>query len=159
MRLKSGEAQEFRWQMIVSLSKQNKRQAEIAALLGICQSSVSRVLSQSHLGEVLGSKKPPGAKSKLSGEQKRELESILLAGAVSYGFEGEMWTDKRLVRVVEEKFGIRYSDPQVHTIVKSMGFSKQRFSLRDTKQSALKMDHWREIQLPELKKKPKPTRE
>jgi transposase len=154
MRLKSGEAREFRWQTIVSLSKADKRQGEIAAILGICQSSVSRVLAQSARGQELQAKRPPGAKSKLSPEQKAALEEILLSGAVSYGFEGEMWTAKRIVVVIGETFGVHYSGRQVNTIVKAMGLSKQRFSIVDSRQSAQSMQDWRATQLPDLKKSP-----
>jgi transposase len=156
MRLKTGEAREFRWQTVVALWKENKKQVEISTLLGISQSSVSRLLRKASQGQELTYKKQPGAKSKLSEAQKQQLDSLLLAGAVAYGFEGEIWTAKRIVVVIEETFGVHYSARQVNTIVRSLGFSKQRFSLLDNKQAKEKLQHWRGQELGEIKKKRRP---
>ena len=46
MRLSSKPARDFRWQTVVKLSESCKRQQEIAELLLISQSSVSRILTR-----------------------------------------------------------------------------------------------------------------
>ena len=153
MRLKSSEAREFRWHTIVALSQQEKTQSQISALLTISQSSVSRVLSKVKEGKPPHAGKAPGAKSKLDAGQRLQLEQLLTTGALAYGFENEYWTDKRVVRVIQESFGVSYSDRQVNKIIKNLVFSKQRFFRQDNKQSPQLVQAWKEQDLPAIKKK------
>lgn len=153
MHLKGKNAKQFRWETVIALHKDGKTQTEIGTLLQLCQSSVSRILKQyARCGEVKV-KTSPGARCRLDSEQKDCLRSILLSGSVSYGFEGEYWTNKRVMAVIKEQFGILYKERQMSSILKNMGFSKQRFSKVDVRQSAEKLAAWKCKELPELKKK------
>lgn len=153
MRLCSKSARQYRWDTIIRLREMGKSQSEIRDIVQISQSSVSRVLQQfSNEGKV-EVKSQPGRPCRLSDVEQSELKSIVELGSVNYGFEGEYWTNKRLVLVIREKFGKSYQERQISTIMKKLGLSKQKFQKKDARQSAEKLSEWKEMTLPALKKK------
>ena len=56
-----------------------------------------------------------GRPSKLSSEQKKELISTLE--------QRDDWTTKEITSLIEDKFGIKYSDKQVSRILRSFGMN------------------------------------
>lgn len=155
MRLSGKSAKQFRWDTIVRLSSLGKSQTEISEIVQLCQSSVSRVLSRAKKEGKAEVKSSKGGPRRLSEAQSAALKEIVLLGSVSYGFEGEYWTNKRLMQVIAEKFGVSYKERQISTIMKRLGLSKQRFQKKDVRQSAEKVSEWKSSKLPELKKKVK----
>lgn len=153
MRLEGINAKQFRWETVVALSKDGKTQTEIGNLLQLCQSSVSRILQQYRSQGEVKVKINAGAECRLNEGQKGALRDILVAGSVCYGFEGEYWTNKRVLLVIKEQFGIGYQVRQISNILQKLGFSKQRFSKVDARQSAEKLAAWKASELPALKKK------
>jgi transposase len=154
MRLSTHQAKQFRWDTIISLDAKGTKQSDIAALLSIQQSSVSRVLARHREEGRAQIKKAKGAPNKLTLAQKQRLSDLLKQGRVRYGFEGEYWTNKRIIRVIEEQFGVVYTVSPISKIVKKLGFSKQKFKQVDARQDASKVAAWKDERLPELKKKP-----
>jgi len=154
MRLKDQSAQKFRRQMIVRLDEEGHGQSKIAELLDLSQSYISRVLrSYKQLGaqafEVSTGK---GAVSRLSKDQKVALCGLLEAGAVSYGFEGAIWTSKRVRRVIAEQFGILYSQRQVDRILKELNYTRQKPQKVDYRQPKASVEDWKTEGLVALKK-------
>lgn len=154
MRLKDRSAQKFRRQTIVRLDEEGHGQSKIAELLDVSQSYVSRILrSYKQLGtqafEVSTGK---GAVSRLSGDQKVELCALLEAGVVSYGFEGAIWTSKRVQRVIAEQFGVLYSQRQVDRILKELNYTRQKPQKVDYRQSKASVEAWKTQELSALKK-------
>lgn len=154
MRLKDRSAQKFRRQTIVRLNEEGHGQSKIAELLDVSQSYVSRIIrSYKKVGtqafEVSTGK---GAVSRLSGDQKVELCELLEAGAVSYGFEGAIWTSKRVQRVIAEQFGVLYSQRQVDRILKELNYTRQKPQKVDYRQSKASVEAWKTEGLAALKK-------
>ena len=106
MRLQSKEAREHRWQTAVNLHELGHSQQQISSTLGLCQSSISRVLSKHSRGEPLEEKVNKGAPPKLTQEQCGLLSEIVLAGAIQRGFESDFWTNKRIILVIQEEFNV-----------------------------------------------------
>jgi len=154
MRLKDQSAQKFRRQMILRLHEEGHGQAKIGILLDISQSYVSRILRlHKHLGlrafEVSTGK---GSVSRLSEGQKAQLCELIDAGAVAYGFDGAIWTSKRVVRVIAEQFGISYSQRQVDRILKGLNYTRQKPQKMDYRQSKTAVEQWKKEELSSLKK-------
>ncbi|MCA9167683.1 MAG: winged helix-turn-helix domain-containing protein [Planctomycetales bacterium] len=74
----------------------------------------------------LAAKPHPGPAPKLSRQQKQELMSILLRGAVASGFRNELWTCARVAEIVRTKFGVLYHPDYVGRILHDLGFSPQK---------------------------------
>lgn len=101
--------------------------AEVARRLGVSWTAVQK-WDQRRLTDGPNSwreRKHPGAARRLTVEQRKKLVKILLEGARTYGFEADLWTLKRTAQVIEEEFGVEYSESGVWRLLRDMGFSAQ----------------------------------
>src|SRR5215813_8986785 len=56
----------------------------------------------------LGAKPAPGRPSRLDARQRQALTRILLQGALSCGYPTDLWTTRRVAKVIEKRFGVDY---------------------------------------------------
>lgn len=152
MRLLSRAAREYRRSTIVRLHESGHKQSEIADVLEVDQSVVSRVLQAHRSGASLAEKVNKGAPCRLSGQQLSELGGLIQRGASYSGFESDHWSGPRLARLVRDRFGVAYSPSGILKVVQRMGFSKQRYRQKDRRQPGAHT--WYEEKLPAIKKKP-----
>lgn len=150
-----GEAGEVCRRVVVNLLRSGKTQEETAELVELSQSAVSRIWKRFNESgeEGLAARNSPGAPAKLSPEQKAMIPELLFAGPEVYGFEGNLWTRRRVQTVIREKLGITYCESHIGVLLKEVGFSLQKPHRRDYRQKPEKVREWREETLPELKKK------
>src|SRR5688572_3525551 len=102
-------------------------QAEVARRVGVTRTTVSdwnESLAEGGL-EAL-KRRPRGRPAGLDAAQRRELLKALTTGALAEGLPTELWTLARVGRLIERRFGRRYSESQVWRILVSLGFSCQR---------------------------------
>ena len=104
--------------------------------------------------EALKAKPHPGKPPKLTDEQKRELENILLRGPLAAGFPTDLWTLKRVAQVIERQFGVKYHPSHVWKILRGMGWSAQKPERRARDRDEVAIRQWQEETWPEVKKKP-----
>jgi transposase len=155
MRTRVENITEYQQRICVKLIEKGSKQAEIAEILEKTQGWVSQVYTKyKEFGlDGLKEKKAKGADSKLTIDQKNELRVLIKNGAESYGFEGNIWTRKRLKSVIVKHFCIEYSERHVGRIVKGMGFTIQKPKKIDYRQDPDKIKDWKENELPKIKKK------
>ena len=99
------EARRFR---AFKLKQKGWRQTDIAEALGVSDSSVSHWLKKAREGgkEALKTSLRPGRPPKLSEEERtKRLPSLLEKGPEHYGFRGDVWTRKRVRKIIKEEFG------------------------------------------------------
>jgi transposase len=92
---------------------------DVAFALDASVSSVER-WKQAYRAKGAGAfqlKVPSGRPSKLGANQLRELETILLQGAMASGYPEEQWTLQRIGRVIEKRFGVRLDPSWVRRIL------------------------------------------
>ena len=129
-------------------------QAEIARTLDVSRQAVSaweraRVEDpQAWRRRRLG--RPPA----LDAQQKKRLAGALVKGAVACGFPTELWTLKRVGRLIEREFGVKFVPSNVWLILKSLGFSCQRPTGRAIQRDEAAILEWKTQRWPQLKKKP-----
>jgi len=155
MKIKGISAKTYRRQVIVNLSTLcSHRPRQIAEIVGVSQAMVSKVLaSYRRQGEsALQVHSPRGAPAKLSAAQLTELPALLAKGAPSYGFQGERWTRKRVSHLIQEHFGIPYSERHVGRLLTALGYSLQQPAVVHPKQSTTQVQEWQQTDLPALKK-------
>ena len=113
------EARRFR---AFELKQDGWKQTDIAEALGVSEGAVSQWMKKAREGgkEALKTEPRPGRPPKLSEEERTErLPSLLEKGPEHFGFRGEVWTRKRVQKVIKEKFKVEYDVSQVGRILGS----------------------------------------
>lgn len=116
-----GNSEHLKWRrsQAIRLLKSGKSIREVAFALDASVSSVERWKNAYRIeGKgALQPKVPSGRPSKLSPKNLRELEDILLQGAIAAGYLEEQWTLQRIGYVIEERLGIRLDPSWVRRIL------------------------------------------
>lgn len=148
---------EYRRMRVWEMHQQGYKQQAIADALGLSQAGVNYIIKRAQEGgeAALRKKKAPGAKPRLSPEQKEALLVKLEQGAEAFGFEGDVWTTKRIAHMIREEFGVSYHHDYIGPLLRSLGWSFQKPVVRATQRDEEAIATWREKRWPELKKSPK----
>jgi transposase len=91
----------------------------IARILGVCRTSLYRWLALAQrVPAALAAKPHPDPKLRLSNEQIRDLEGLLLQGAKAHGWHNELWSAQRVAQVIRRHFGVEYHVEHVRKIIR-----------------------------------------
>ena len=102
--------------------------------------------------EALLPKPVPGAPSKLTGEQREALRAILVKGAKAAGFDSDLWTGRRIVAVIRQRFGVAYHERYVLRLLRALGLTPQRPEPEAHERDPEVKAHWLHWQWPAIKK-------
>jgi transposase len=126
----------------------------IAAGMGMKRSTVFAWKKAWKAGgaQALAAKPVPGRPGTLSDEQSAELK-VLLTGhtPADYGFDAALWTRALIADLVEQRFGVRFTDTWVGTLMRRLGFSPQRPVYKATQQDPEKIQQWRTVVYPAIR--------
>ncbi len=132
-------------------------QSEIARRLGVAPTSVSRwartLAAQGREG--LRKAGRAGRKPRLSEEDLKRLEQGLLKGPEALGYETPLWTLWRVGHLIEQEFGVRYHKGHIWKILRQLKWSCQRPEGRARERNERAIQHWKRVEWPRIKKKPK----
>ena len=130
---------------------------EVARRVGVAPISVSRWREAYETGgeKALASKPVPGRPAKLSEVERRKLTRLLKQGPRAHGYRNELWTLKRIARVIEKQFGVHYDPSSVWHILKALGYSCQKPERRARERDAQAIERWRKKDWPRIKKSTK----
>ena len=123
------EYREYRRLRAYELKEQGWKQKDIAAALGVTEGAVSQWLKRAREEGGRGAlrrRPPPGPRPRLTPEQRTHLRDLLKQGAEAAGFEGNVWTSKRIVTVIRREFGVRYHRAHISRLVRTLGVSLQK---------------------------------
>jgi transposase len=95
-----------------------------------------------------------GRKPKLDGPALTRLRARLKAGALAAGYGTDLWTLKRVRKLIEQECGVRYSESGVWHVLTNLGFSCQRPSARAIQRDEQTISNWKQKTWPALKKTP-----
>jgi transposase len=144
-----------------------KRRLEAAKLFdeGATQAEVARRLAVSRVSAMrwyrlwrkggrgrLGQTPPLGRPSRLSPMQLKRIEEALLKGPQSQGYSTELWTLPRVAVVVERVSGVSYHPGHVWRVLRGMGWSLQRPTLRARERDDEAIARWKRRDWPRAKK-------
>ncbi len=129
--------------------------AHVARRIGSSISSVLRWKEDHETGgdKALSPKPVPGRPRKLKGKEIKRLLKILLRGAMAYGFPNEIWTLKRIARVIRKEFGVEYHPGHVWRILRHFRWSCQVPERRALQRDEEAIEHWKRYKWPTIKKK------
>ena len=136
------------------LLRAGMKQAEVARRLATTRSSVSRWEKRRQQGgeEALKGPKRFGRPRRLSDGQCAELIGQLKMGALAAGFATELWTLPRMRMLIEQRFGVKLTEPSVWRLLRSLGWSVQRPSGQARQRDEKAIRTWKARRWPELKK-------
>src|SRR5919205_2935576 len=106
------------------LKREGWSQQRIAEALGVSKGAVSQWMKRARDGggaEALKRRPAPGARPRLSEQQRAKLPELLERGAEAHGFRGEVWTCERVAIVIRREFGISYHPAHVSRSLKTLG--------------------------------------
>jgi transposase len=141
----------------LELYEQGWRAIRIAEALGVTRGAVSQWMARARAGgrEALRHQKPPGARPRLTAEQRAQIPMLLAKGAESHGFIGDIWTTARVATVIRRAFGVRYHPAHVSRLVRQLGWTQQLPRTRASQRDEAKVAVWREQTWPALQAKPR----
>lgn len=132
-------------------------QAHVARQLEVCRQAASRRYAAWDSGgrEALkGTGRRTGRKPKLCGEQLCQLEAILLADAPAAAFETDLWTLKRIARVIRRQFRVAYYAAPVWKVLGQLGWSCQRPERKARERNEEGIKRWMRYRWPQVTKRP-----
>ena len=134
-----------RRQKAMALFEQGERQAVVAAVLKVSRQSVSRWYqdwinkdTQAIHGAIRA-----GRKRRLSQQQVAQIQKELLKGATAHGYSSDLWTLPRVAQLIESTTAVRYHPGHVWRVLRQMGWSLQRPTLRAKERDEHKIRLWK----------------
>lgn len=102
----------------------------------------------------LVAKPTPGRPPRLKPRQRERLIRLLARGARAAGHPNELWTTRRIARLIEREFGVAYHPAHVSRILADCGWSWQKPERRAVERNEAAIAHWKRYRWVEIKKKP-----
>lgn len=118
----------------LELYRQGWKQKHIAEALGVTCGAVSqwvkriREAEEEDVVDALRRRKPTGAPSHLTDEQREGLQSLLTQGAQCWGYTDDVWTYRRVAEVIERAYGVRYHESYVGRLLRGCGIEVRHVS-------------------------------
>lgn len=131
------------------------KQKDIATAVGVTTGAVSQWLSTAdEQGQrALHSRPHIGRPPELTPAEKRLIPEFLSHGAEAYGFRGEVWTCRRVKKVIEWEFGVSYHKSHVARVLKELKWTPQLPIERATQRDEVAVAQWRDEVWADMKKK------
>ena len=158
MRLKGSAAVlEARRHRALRLLDQGRSLNEVARRLDCAPSSVMRWRDarEEDGEEGLRVRFSPGRPPKLTARQKQRLVTLLLLGALAYGYATDLWTTSRIARLIFREFRVRYHRAHVGRLLHALGWSVQKPERRALERNEERIAQFKRKTWPEIKKKPR----
>jgi transposase len=144
-------AWEFRRRRAVELMGQGEAWAVIAHVLGVSIQSLYNWDRKTKSGVGLSVKPLSGRRSKLSSSQLEALRKLLLQGAKAHGWSNDLWTGKRVAKVIKDHFGVDFSINYVQALLRnSLNWTVQRPVLHVSEPSKGATKQWLAVELPRI---------
>jgi transposase len=129
----------------IQLLKARKPPTTVARALSASRSSIYRWLQAFTRKGLAGLKaKPiPGRPPDLTPKQKRQLERLLLDGPLKVGYKTDLWTLRRIARLVKRHFHVTYHPGHGWKVLRALGWSCQKPERRATQRDEAAITRWK----------------
>jgi len=130
---------------------------EVARRVGCSPSSVMRWrnLWKANGEEGLKEHRSSGRPPKMSKEQRARLLKLLVQGPMAFGWKTDVWTTRRVVELVRQKFSIDYHFTHVARILHAKGWSPQKPERRALERNEAAIQRWKDTGWKREKKTPR----
>ena len=132
-----------------------KKPATVARALSASRSSVSRWQRTFKKKGLAGLRAQPipGRPPSLSSKQKCQLERRLLKGALAAGYKTDLWTLRRISKLIKHHFHVDYHPCHVWKILQALGWSCQKPERRATQRDEAAIARWKRYVWPQIRRK------
>jgi transposase len=139
------------------LTQQGWPQCQIAKALGVSEGAVSQGMRRARDGGTgaLRHRPPPGAPSRLTGEQLARLPALLQQSPAAYGFRGQLWTRGRIAAVLHRELGVSYHPRHVGRLCQAIRWTPPKPARRARQRDEAAIAPWRDETWPEITKGPR----
>jgi transposase len=91
----------------------------------------------------LKAKPVPGCPPKLTAPQRQRIPTLLVRGALAWGFRTDLWTTPRIADVIRRQFGVRYHPAHVGRLLIDLGWSCQKPERRALERDERAIADWK----------------
>jgi transposase len=139
----TAEELERRRRRAVELMQRGESPTVIARILGVRRTSLYRWLATAEEDpEALAAEPHPGPRPRLTSEQLRELEGLLLRGAKAHGWHNDLRSAHRVAEVIRRNFAVEYHPEHVRKIVRGrLRWSSRKPQRKARQRNTEKIDH------------------
>lgn len=139
----------------VKFFKQGKSNREISRVIGVSYEAVRKwkIIWEKKGIEGLKSKGKSGPKPQLTPAKKEKVRQALLKGPQAFGYTTNIWTLKRISRVIKKVACVKFHPGYVWYILKSMGWSCQRPKVQSKYRNERIISKWKRVIWPAIKKR------
>jgi len=102
--------------------------------------------------EALKVRSSPGRPLKLKPAQRRRLVKVLLKGPLAHGYNTNVWTTARIVKVIRSEFGVRYHRDHIGRLMHTLNWSHQKPEKRALERKEEAIEEWKRKDWPRVKK-------
>lgn len=134
---------------------EGRTQSEAAKELKVHLRTVQRwiELFRKHGLKGILSKKASGRPRKLTDKQIKILGKILLSGPKAQGYSNNLWTSRRVLKLIKDIAGVEYHFNHVPRLLRQMGWSPQRPQRQAIEKDRKQIDEWVKVTWKNIKKK------
>jgi len=100
--------------------------------------------------EGLEPKANPGPAPKFSDQEAQQIIDELRRGSVAHGYKNELWTLRRIGRLVHDLTGKKASLSEVWRLLHRMGWSAQKPQRKARERDDDKIERWKQVEWPRL---------
>lgn len=138
-----------------NLFKKGKAPSEIARIFGVSAEAARqwKVMWQEKGVQGLKSKGKPGPKPRLTETDRDKVEQALLRGPKTFGYATNIWTLKRIAKVIRKVVGIKHGQTQVWRILCAMNWTCQKPKKRVKERNEAVILAWKRNSWPAIKKR------
>jgi transposase len=156
----SQEHLERRRRRAIELLRKGLNLSTVAAKVGSSVSSVFawREAFRTRGADGLNAKRVPGRPARLSPRQKRTLTHLLLEGAQRCGYSTDLWTTRRVAKLIRKRFGVDYHPNHLWRVLNRLGWSCQKPEKRARERDEGAIAKWKRYRWPHIKKRRKTWR-
>lgn len=123
----------------------------VARVLGVNRCSVYRWLKLAEKPDGLAARPHPGPAPRLSLEQHRRLEALLLQGAKAHGWPNQLWTCARVVELIRRHFGVSFHHDHVGRFLRArLNWSPQKPRRKARERNEAEIEFWKYVRFPKI---------
>jgi transposase len=142
---------ERRRRRAVELVEQGESPTTVARILGVRTTSLHRWRRLARQPHGLEARPNEGHAPRLSDDQLRLLEQLLLQGAKAHGWPNQLWTADRVARLLRERLGVTHHPEHVRKILKQrLGWTSQKPKRKARERNDKEVERWKADELPRI---------
>jgi transposase len=123
----------------------------VARAFGVDRSSVYRWLKLAEQRDGLSAKPHFGPAPRLSPEQLRLLETLLLQGPKAHGWPNQLWTCARIRELIRRHFGVSFHHDHIGRILRMrLNWTPQKPRRRARERDEQAIKYWKTVTFPSL---------